>query len=68
MRQNVLLQRITLQRFRFPNGTTFLASYERVSRKNLPAKVTIRRTRTIGSKNLVLRKIANKYKRQRQKK
>lgn len=30
--------------------------------------MTIRQTRTIGPKNLVVRKIANKYKRQRQKK
>ena len=85
MRQNVPLRwRVTPQRVRLPNGTTFLASYERVNPKNLPAKVTIRRTRTIGPRNRVVRKkkvrfapsatqkvarrIVNKYKKQRRKK
>ena len=57
MRQNVLLRRcVTPQRVRLPNGTLFLARYERVSRKNLPSNVTIRRTRTIGPRNRQIRK------------
>ena len=39
MRQNVLLRRrVTPQRVRLPNGTSFLARHERVSRKNLTLK------------------------------
>ena len=85
MRQNVSLRcRLTPQRVPLPNGRTFRASYERVSPKNLPGKVTIRRTRTIGPRNRVVRKkkvrfapsatqkvarrIVNKYKKQRRKK
>ena len=57
MRQNVLLRRcVTPQRVRLPNGILFLARYERVSRKNLPSNVTIRRTRTIGPRNRQIRK------------
>ena len=85
MRQNVLLRRRVMpQRVRLPNGTLFLARQERVSRKNLTANVTIRRTRTIGPRNKVVRKqkvrfalppaqkaatqIVKKYRRQRRKK
>ena len=41
LRQNATPQRVTL-----PNGRSFLARYERVSRKNLPSNVTIRRSQT----------------------
>ena len=85
MRQNVLLRRRVMpQRVRLPNGTLFLARQEQVSRKNLTANVTIRRTRTIGPRNKVVRKqkvrfalppaqkaatqIVKKYRRQRRKK
>ena len=85
MRQNVLLRRrVTPQRVRLPNGTSFLPRYERVSRKNLPSNVTIRRTRTIGPRSRQIRKkkvrfapsttqrvakrIVRKYRNQRKKK
>ena len=39
------------QRVRLPNEQSFLARYERVSRRNLPRNVTITRTRQIGPRN-----------------
>ena len=57
MRQNTLLRRPTTpQRILLPNGQSFLARYERVSRRNLPHNVTIKRTRQIGRKNRRTRK------------
>ena len=51
MRQNILLRRRTTpQRVRLPNRQSFLARYERVSRRNFPRIVTTKRTRTIGSR------------------
>ena len=48
-RYKVLLRRkVTPKRVTLPNGRSFIARYERVSRKNLPSNVTIRRNRTIG--------------------
>ena len=38
------------QRVTLPNGQSFVARYERVSRKNLPRNVTIKRARQIGPK------------------
>ena len=34
----LLRRRVTLQRVQLPNGQTFLAKYERTSRRNLPRK------------------------------
>ena len=46
-RKKILLrQKATPQRVTLPNGQSFLARYERVSRKNLPSNVTIRRSQT----------------------
>ena len=45
LRQELIPQRVTL-----PDGRTFLARYESVSRNNLRSNVTIRRSRTIGPK------------------
>ena len=57
MRQNVLLrQRLTPQRVRLANSTSFLARYERVSRKNFPPNMTVRQTRTTGLRNKPIRK------------
>ena len=57
MKENALLrQRVTPQKVRLPNGTSFLARYERLSRKNLPSNLTIRPTRTIGPRNRRIRK------------
>ena len=41
---------MTPQRVTLPNGQSFVARYERVSRKNLPRNVTIKRARHIGPK------------------
>ena len=52
MREKILLRRcVTPQRVRLPNGQSFLARYERVSRRNLPQNVTITRTKRIGLRN-----------------
>ena len=37
-------QKVTPERVTLPDGRYFLARYERVSRKNLPSNVTIRRS------------------------
>ena len=48
-RNKILLrQKVTPQHVTLPDERSFLARYERVSRKNLPSNVTIRRSRTIG--------------------
>ena len=45
MRQNVLLRRRrTTWQVTFPDRTSFLARYERLSRQNLPSNMTITRT------------------------
>ena len=36
------------QRVRLPNGQSFLARYERVSGRNIPCNVTVKRTRQTG--------------------
>ena len=52
MKENILLRRRTIpQSVHLPNEASFLARYERVSRRNLPSNVRIRRTSTIGPKN-----------------
>ena len=57
MRQNILLRRrTTSQRIRLPNGQSFLARYDRVSRRNLPRNVTIKRTRWIGPRSRCTKK------------
>ena len=48
-KDKVLLRyKVTPQCVTLPYGRSFLARYERVSRKNLPSNVTMRRNRTIG--------------------
>ena len=37
------------KRVRLPNGTSFVARYERTSRKNLPGNIRV--TRTVGPRN-----------------
>ena len=57
MKENILLRRRTIpQSVRLPNDASFLARYERVSRRNLPSNVRARRTRTIGPKNRRIKK------------
>ena len=56
-RKKILLrQKATPQRVTLPNGRSFLARYERVSRKNLPSNFTIRRSQTIVSRHQRKRK------------
>ena len=56
-KDKVLLGRkVTPQRVTLPDGRSFLARNERVSRKNLPSNVTIRRNRTIGPRRQIKRK------------
>ena len=43
-----LRRRVNLKRITLPDRTTFYARYERVSRANLTANVTTKRTRAIG--------------------
>lgn len=50
-KQKILRRRTMPQQVRLPNGQSFLARYERVSRRNLPRNVTITRTREIWPKN-----------------
>ena len=48
LRQKILLRkRVTPQRVTLPNGQSFLARYEKVSRKNLSGNVTITKARQI---------------------
>ena len=56
-RDKVLLtQKVTPQRVTLPNRRPFLARYEKISRRNLPSNVTIRRNRTIGPRRKRKRK------------
>ena len=49
VRDKILLRRrVNPKRVDLPDGRTFYARYERVSRKNLPANVTVKKARTIG--------------------
>ena len=57
MREKILLRRrVTPQRVQLPNEQSFLAKYERVSRRNLPRNVTITQTKRIGPRNKRTRK------------
>ena len=49
MRQKIVLgkQPVSL-RVNLPNGTSFVARYEKISRKTLPGNISVSRTRTIG--------------------
>ena len=49
VRDNILLRRrADPKKVTLSNGRTFYAKYERVSRRNLPRIITVRRNRTIG--------------------
>lgn len=45
------------RRRELPSGKSFLTRYKRVSKRNLPLNVTIRRRRTIGLRNRRVRRI-----------
>lgn len=49
MRKKTVLKRKTTPKVvTLTNGTTFTARYERISRKNLPANIKVKKTRTTG--------------------
>ena len=52
----LLRQKATPQRVRLPDGQSFLARYERLSWRNLPSNVRIRRNPTIGPRQQRKRK------------
>ena len=50
--KNIILGRRAVPlRVNLPNGTSFVARYKRISRKNLPKNISMSRTRTIGPRN-----------------
>ena len=52
MREKIVLGRRTVpKRVRLPDGTSFVARYERISRNSLPGNIRVTRTRTVGPKN-----------------
>ena len=56
-RDKILLRRrVTPQRVTLPNGQSFVAKYEMVSRKNLPRNVIIKRAQEIGPRRQRKRK------------
>ena len=53
MKQKIVLgKRAVPLRVNLPNGTSFVARYERISRKNLPWNISVSRQRTIGPRNI----------------
>ena len=49
VKDNILLRRRAVpKKVTLPNGRTFYAKYERVSRRNLPRNITVKRNRAIG--------------------
>ena len=52
MREKIVLARRAVpKRVRLPDGTSFVARYERISRSSLPENIRVTRTRTVGSRN-----------------
>ena len=52
MRQKIVLGcRAVPKRVKLPDGTSSVARYERISRKNLPGNITVTKTRTVGPRN-----------------
>ena len=52
MRQKILFgRRAVLKRVRMPDGTSFVARYERISRKRLPGNIRVTKIRTTGPRN-----------------
>ena len=48
---------MTPKRATLPDGRSFVARYERVTRKNLPRNITINKTRTTGQRQQRKRKM-----------
>ena len=57
MRQKIVLRRRAVpKQVTLPNGTSFMAMYERMSRKKLPGNIRVTKTRIIGSQKKRFRK------------
>ena len=57
MRQKIVLRRRAVPlNVTLPNGTSFAARYERISRKNLPGNKRVTNTRTVGPRKRRTRK------------
>ena len=50
-REIVLGRCVIPKRVRLPNGISFVARYERISRSSFPENIRITRTRTVGPRN-----------------
>ena len=52
MREKIVLRRRTTPKvITLPNGTTFTARYQRISRKHLPINIHVKKNRKIGARN-----------------
>ena len=52
MREKIVLRRRTFPKIvTLPNGTTFTARYERISKKRLPRNIRVKNARKLGSRN-----------------
>ena len=52
MREKIVLGcRAVPKRVRLPDGTSFVARYERISRSRLPGNIRVTRTRIVGPRN-----------------
>ena len=50
-RKNVLGHHAVPKQVRLPDGTSFVARYERISRSSLPGNIRVTRTSTVGPRN-----------------
>ena len=66
MRQKIVLRRQAVpKQVILPNGTSFMAKYERMSWKNLLGNIRVTRTRTIGPRKRRVRKKRTRFSRDR---
>ena len=66
MREKIVLKRRSTPKIvTLPNGTTFTARYKRISRKNLPTNIKVKKTRTVKPRTHRNRLIGQKNQRKR---
>ena len=52
MKEKIVLKKRSASKIvKLPNGTTFTARYERISRKQLPSNIRVKKVRTVGPRN-----------------